>query len=241
MDARGEANAGRRDERLCVFAKWPTPGRAKTRLARSIGERAAAECSEAMMRDAFAAAEACCRERGATFEVWFSPGDEATRARFAEAAPTAELLPQPEGDLGVRLKTCIERAFGTGADAAVLTGTDAPRMTPGEIGEAFEELRGSEAVIVPTADGGYSLLGLGRSLPVFEGIDWSTSRVFGQTVRRLGEAEVSPAVRGLSVDVDTVDDLEAVAGLLMSDPPEVASRLRRFLEGWGGGCEAGAR
>lgn len=60
----------------------------------------------------------------------------------------------------------------------------------------------------PADDGGYYLLGLRRFDPrVFEGIDWSTERVFAQTVAALERVGIRWSELARGYDVDVGEDL----------------------------------
>ena len=69
--------------------------------------------------------------------------------------------------------------------------------------------------IGPAADGGYWLLGLREGIAgVFEGIDWSTDRVFAQTMARLNDAGIAPVVLPELADCDRPEDLARWPGLV---------------------------
>jgi glycosyltransferase A (GT-A) superfamily protein (DUF2064 family) len=69
------------------------------------------------------------------------------------------------------------------ASQAVLIGTDCPSLTVHDLQEAAGVLRqGIDAVIGPTEDRGYVLIGLRRYAPeLFTGISWGTESVLDQT------------------------------------------------------------
>jgi rSAM/selenodomain-associated transferase 1 len=192
---------------LGLFAKWPAPGAAKTRLA--AGDPAlGARLARAFLLDSldrFAGVDA-------RRVVAFAPPE--ARAEFAAVvAGRYELEPQAPGDLGRRLLTFFEGRLAAGARAVVAVGGDSPTL-PRELAErAFGELEAADIVVGPAADGGYYLIGCGRQLPpVFEGIDWGTSRVLHQTIGRLGHAAWRVAVLPPWYDVDTPESLAMLAG-----------------------------
>lgn len=98
--------------------------------------------------------------------------------------------------------------------AALLTGTDAPAMTPKHIRAAATALRTRDAVIVPADDGGYVALGLQRySARLFEDIDWGTGSVYSTTATRLDALGWSWAALEPSWDVDRPEDVDRLAVL----------------------------
>jgi hypothetical protein len=73
---------------------------------------------------------------------------------------------------------------------------------------ATELLHDSDAVLYPTFDGGYALLGLRRYDPrPFEQIPWSTAEVADRTIERFRELGWSLAVGGMLHDIDDSTDL----------------------------------
>lgn len=187
-------------ELLILMAKYPTPGHVKTRLAAEIGKRAAADLYRSFLRQ-------FVREFvGAPFDVeWrYTP----TRSPFHRiTGQHAAIRPQPDGNLGDRMRQIFEESFARGYRRVVLIGTDAPEVGQGTVRRAFRELRKRKAVFQPTFDGGYALIGLSIPLDVFTGISWSTDRVMVQTRYRLRRLRVPFAELPPTFDVDTVADL----------------------------------
>jgi glycosyltransferase A (GT-A) superfamily protein (DUF2064 family) len=72
----------------------------------------------------------------------------------------------------------------------------------------------NDAVIHPTMDGGYALLGLRRFDPsLFDGIGWSGPTVAADTISRIGAVGWSLAVRETLRDIDEPEDLTAAGEL----------------------------
>ncbi len=70
-------------------------------------------------------------------------------------------------------------------------------------------LKDVSIVIGPTFDGGYYLIGLSEfNDKIFDGIGWSTSHVFSQTLTRIKAMNKQLHVLPPWYDVDTSDDLE---------------------------------
>jgi glycosyltransferase A (GT-A) superfamily protein (DUF2064 family) len=99
------------------------------------------------------------------------------------------------------------RACASG-EHVLLIGTDCPQLDAVLLRRAAERLHDSDAVLYPTYDGGYVLLGLRRFDPrPFEQIPWSTAEVAGRTVERIRELGWSLAVGDTLHDVDEPEDL----------------------------------
>jgi len=95
----------------------------------------------------------------------------------------------------------------------VAIGADTPHLPSDYLLEAFEALEtGAAAVIGPTGDQGFYLIGL-TSLPdgFFADIEWGTERVLGQTLQRLDPAGLATHHLPPLDDIDTPRDLAALA------------------------------
>lgn len=192
---------------LGLFAKWPSPGTVKTRLAPSDtawGEQVA----RAFLLDAL--------QRFATVDAQrllvFTPA--AREADFAAlAANHFFLTPQVDGDLGQRLAAFFAQRFDAGASAVVATGTDSPTLPVEYVERAFAELENVDVVLGPATDGGYYLVGCGPTPPpLFDNITWSSRRVLADTIAALTEPRWRLALLPPWYDVDTPEDWELLRG-----------------------------
>ena len=201
-----------RTVRIIIMAKAPQPGKAKTRLISALGAQGAAELAQHMLshtiRQALAAGVG-------VVELCVSPApcDPAWRGLEPMRASDLEWSAQGEGDLGMRMARAARRACA-GGDAAMLIGTDCPRLDAAVLRRAATALLESDATLVPTADGGYALLGLNRFHPsLFDCIAWSTDSVAFETLRRLSELDWSVHTHPVLHDIDEPADLCHVPAL----------------------------
>jgi hypothetical protein len=191
---------------LQVFAKAPVPGRVKTRLARTIGDAAAATAYRALAERTLATAVAARRAGVAgAVELWLDPESDAAaiapwRERYGVTIET-----QAGDDLGARMRHALRTSIARG-HPALLIGTDVPGYDVGYLAHAAAALERHDAVIGPAEDGGYVLIGLARDVDVFRGVPWSTPDVMATTRARLAAARASHAELPPLWDVDTHDD-----------------------------------
>jgi rSAM/selenodomain-associated transferase 1 len=215
---------------LGLFAKHPTPGQVKTRLAAQTNPHWAARVAEAFLKDIVAR---LCNFPAQRVLV-FAPQD--AESYFSALAQGRFLLvPQTEGDLGLRMEAFLAAQFIHGASSVVLLGTDSPTVPSAFIEQAFEELTRTDLVIGPATDGGYYLVGAsrgqgtaGRDLcpfwplptahcpllcslrsahcPLFRGISWGCPTVLRETIAQLEGSLVELKVLSPWYDVDTLDD-----------------------------------
>jgi uncharacterized protein len=208
---------------LCVFAKAPEPGRVKTRLAPVLGAAWAAELAEAFLVDTWSKVT----ELTSVQPVLVLSGE----SRLPALDPEPTIWHQGDGDLGARL----ERAFRSGLGVApwvIAIGTDSPGLPLGHIEAACAALNdGASAVLGPSEDGGYYLIGL-RSCPdgLLRDLPWSTPDVFALTLERLRARHIDSVVLPSWFDVDQPADLarlrqELTAGRI--EAPATLEVLRR--------------
>ncbi|CAN5904652.1 TIGR04282 family arsenosugar biosynthesis glycosyltransferase [soil metagenome] len=198
---------------LGIFGKQPVPGQVKTRLAAEFGEAFAAEAHEAMLFDLL---DAWGSDRflapGGRRVLVYDPEDAGHW--FDQRVPSAfALQPQSQGDLGQRMRAFLEGEFEAGASKVVLIGSDSPTLDPSIVISAFLCMDQKDIVLGPSTDGGYYLVGCRSPVPpIFEGMDWSTSSVFDQTLDHLQDPSRSLAVLPPWYDVDTPADWRLLAG-----------------------------
>ena len=203
VDLAGGTSIGRRGA-ICVLAKAPAPGRVKTRLAATVGDGVAVQLASAFLADTFAMAQ-----RIPNADVFLVlDGD------FRNAPPGAAVWQQCEGDLGQRLEDVLQRGLAHHAWVVAL-GTDSPGLPPQYVEHIVELLAGNDAVLGPTADGGFYALGA-RCLAakMLSEIRWSTENAATDAIAQLRAAGLIVATAPDWFDVDTEDDLKHLEAFL---------------------------
>ncbi len=214
------------DRCLVLFTKPAVPGRVKTRL---IGELSAEEA--ARLHGAFVD-DLVERLREGPYDLRI-----AWAVEEGAALPTAAVagLRQRGADLGERLYRGLRACAADHAMVAAI-GSDHPDLPLARLEEAFDRLAGGESVVLgPARDGGYYLIGLRSERlrhELFADIDWSTSRVLGQTVERCRSAGVEPTLLEPWADVDEPADLQRLAASLTA-ADGACPRTRELLTSWG--------
>lgn len=201
---------------LVVFARCPEPGRVKTRLARDVGDEAAAALYAAFVADLRA------RFAAAPFAVrWaVAPPDAGFAARFA--MPDGETFPQQGDDLGARMHTAFARVRGEGFARCVLIGSDMPQLALATVERAFASLDGADLVLGPACDGGYFLIAARAPLDVFGDIAWGTDGVLSATRARAADLGLTVALLDEDFDVDDAVDLQRLEALLADESASAA-------------------
>jgi hypothetical protein len=194
------------DCRLLVFAKAPVPGQVKTRLVPSMGPSAATALYEQLVLNILSIA---IDAHVGPVDLWCAPSSN--HPFFLQCVQKFQiiLLNQIESDLGSRMAHAFQQTLRTAA-YALLIGTDCPSLTVHDLQEAAGVLRqGIDAVIGPTEDRGYFLIGLRRYAPeLFTGISWGTGSVLHQTRLRLRDLGWKWNELSERWDVDRPEDVE---------------------------------
>ncbi|MCU0946464.1 MAG: TIGR04282 family arsenosugar biosynthesis glycosyltransferase [Rubritepida sp.] len=211
-----------------LMCKPPRPGVSKTRLAAVLGEARAAQIAAAFLQDSAELLAEVAARFGAARRAFVAPGDAV--AELGALLPGWPCTPQPTGDLGARMAAAFAQLFDDGAEAAVLTGTDAPTLPP-----ALLELlpaaiaRGADAALIPAQDGGYCAIALGRAQPrLLQDMPWSTPGLLAATQARAAEAGLRLEILDSWFDVDEAPDLALLRESLAGLAPAAASPLPPF-------------
>lgn len=201
--------------RIVIIAKAPQPGYAKTRLIPALGSQGAADLAQRLLEhtvkvalDAGVGPVELCVTPAVQDPAWqaFTP------LACGEMRDALHWSDQGEGDLGVRMARVAMRVIERG-ESVLLIGTDCPELGIAELRQAAHALHrpvnSVDATLIPTADGGYALLGLKRFHPtLFEGIAWSTNTVAFETLCRLGRLGWAVHRHSMLHDIDEPADLK---------------------------------
>ena len=195
-----------------MIAKYWIAGQVKTRLARDLGNQAAAQ-----IQQEFTLHLAQSLARAADDRYVFTAPDSACDDMQIAIGQAWKARPQGAGDLGQRISSAFQFLMNQASSArpvnAVLIGSDLPSLTIPDITAAFEELEDVEIVLGPARDGGYYLIGLRGPWneayqSLFEAISWSSDQVLAQTVQNAGRIGMMPRLLEVREDIDTLESLQ---------------------------------
>jgi hypothetical protein len=213
---------------IAFMAKASAPGRAKTRLVPPLSFDEAAALNTAFLQDVadnvlLAARYSAPRGGIAGYAAYGPPGSEAF---FRDTLPAAiGLIEAWRPNFGDCLFHTVEALFTRGHAGAVVLNSDSPTLPTALLVEAAEALAlpGDRAVLGPSSDGGYYLLGLKAAhRRMFEDVAWSTERVAEQTLQRAREIGLTVHRLPVWYDVDDVGGLRRLHAELCA--PGAASR-----------------
>lgn len=195
---------------LAVFARTPTPGKAKTRLIPLLGPRGAAEFHAALVSDTLRKVNAL---GGRVSPYFYLAG-----GKYPASSSLLDYTRRRQrgADLGQRLERAFRELLRRHQRALVI-GTDSPTLPERVLLQALHALRGFDAVLGPCPDGGFYLIGLRRLADgAFEGVRWGSESAFEDMRANLVARNFSCSILKPLPDVDRPEDVEKLSSELES-------------------------
>ncbi len=204
---------------LILMTRWPAAGRCKSRLAAKIGSFNAANIQARLTAHTFEVAKNV--EQKGLVEIKLAiTGLAYKRAKkWAYQQGINKIQQQGKGSLGVRMRRQVLRSQKQNCNRKVIIiGTDLPSLCERDLIIALENLNNYQAVIGPSKDGGYWLLGLSERLmnPVslwpFTGIPWGSDQVLAKTIETSRVLNINYCLVRQQNDLDQIEDLSPWQG-----------------------------
>ena len=215
---------------IAVMAKASAPGRTKTRLVPPLTSQEAAALNTAFLQDVSAnIIEAAYARPIQPYIAYGPPGPESVAFFTDVLPPNVRFFEAWWPDFGSCLYGAIDRLLEVGHASAVVLNSDSPTLPTSLLVETAEVLAepGDRAVLGPSTDGGYYLLGLkSRHRRLFQEIAWSTDQVTDQTLARAAEIDLAVHLLPTWYDVDDAQSLSVLYGELFENRPFARGRDR---------------
>lgn len=212
---------------VLVVAKAPEPGRAKTRLAATVGDRVASEIAAAALLDtldAVAAASVSARVVALTGDLDAAAGAAEIRQRLEAFT----VIAQRGDDFADRLAN----AHADSADGypVLQIGMDTPQVTAELLTECARRLLDAPAILGLAHDGGWWALGVGAPTMAecLRTVPMSQPDTGELTLNALHDNGIDVSLVQRLADVDVVDDIAVVR-----DACAAASRFARVTRAAG--------
>lgn len=194
----------RHTDLLLIFTRNPELGKCKTRLASTIGDRAALDTYIFLLEHTAKITAGLQAEKQVYYseEIW---EDDVWKGNGF----TKKL--QKGVDLGERMQQAFQNGFAEEFEKVIIIGSDMYDLAQHDLEKAFNILNHSDYVIGPAEDGGYYLLGMKKLNPaIFENKAWGTSTVLQNTLNDLKNQQYTLLETRNDVDLyDDIKDLEA--------------------------------
>lgn len=207
-DVAGLRHPSKRPRALIVVTRAPEPGMTKTRMMPDLSPEQCAELHEAILFDLGEMRNQLPPD--VDVFVAYAPEGACERIRSAFRAD-AEYLPQCGGALGDRMAHAGRSVLSRGYERCVMIGADAPEVLAEDVVRAFDLLGQGDAVIGPSDDGGFYLVGFSAVHDeLFSLSAYGHERVCEQTVAALRAAGREVLMMREVADIDCWDDAAAL-------------------------------
>lgn len=190
---------------LIIFTKTPVPNYSKTRLINPLTAEQAAEFYSNCIIDIYHT-----MRKDMNFDLWLGISPEKFDATiFPINLKNSHYFIQQGTNLGERMMNSFNLLLNKSYEKIALIGSDIPNISTNLIAEAFNKLDYCDCVLGPCEDGGYYIIALKENLvPLFENIDWSTEKVYTQTVKQAEKNSIKIDTLVTHYDVDTIVELK---------------------------------
>ena len=212
---------------LVIMAKAPKPGMVKTRLTESLPSPAVTALYRCLLEDTFALAKSLTNVEVA---VMCPEPDEDELARLL--GKTVQVVAQKGEGLAAGLTSVFRHFTTAGRQQVIAFNSDSPHLAPSVLDSAFEILATHDAVVGPTHDGGYYLVGAKAAHPsLFEGDSMGTGTALDRLLTRTKLLELSIGFTEPFYDIDVANDLILLARELRLAPAK-APRTAAWFGEW---------
>ena len=191
---------------ILIFAKFPEPGRVKTRMTPPLTPVEAAELYEQLLDDAL---EATARLAGdLDLQPILAVHPPAARGTMAARAPGCfRVIAQRGPDLGARIDCAVREVGASGYGPILVRGSDSPALGAETFEGALLALERCDLVLCPDRGGGYVLVGLRGPAPGLFDHPMSTPSVLADTVANAEALGLRVELLEPGFDLNTVGDL----------------------------------
>jgi hypothetical protein len=185
---------------LFIFTRNPELGKAKTRLAKTVGNETALEIYKFLLQKTRDISSKVTSDKAVYYSLKIRSNDIWDETMYQKHQQVGE-------DLGIRMLNAFKNSFDAGYQKVLIIGSDLYDLTPEIIETAFNKLDTNDVVIGPAEDGGYYLLGMNSiHTAIFKNKNWGTETVRRDTLTDLKDKKVH-LLQELN-DVDVFEDIE---------------------------------
>ncbi|WP_231494722.1 TIGR04282 family arsenosugar biosynthesis glycosyltransferase [Polaribacter sp. Hel_I_88] len=184
---------------LLIFTRNPELGKAKTRLAKTVGDETALEIYKFLLERTRDISLKVNADKAVYYSVKIRENDIWNPDIYQKHQQFGE-------DLGIRMLNAFKNGFDAGYKKVMIIGSDLYDLSEKNIEKAFVELDQNDVVIGPAEDGGYYLLGMNYLQEnVFKNKDWGTETVRKDTLNDLSDKKVK--LLEFKNDIDVYEDI----------------------------------
>jgi len=212
---------------LVIMAKAPRTGSVKTRLTGSLSPTAITDFYRCLLDDTLALVLSL-KDVAVAIVCPASDVDELG----GMAGSGVRVVAQNGEGLAAGLTSVFAHFTGKNRRRVIAFNSDSPHLPASVLEGAFETLATHDAVVGPTHDGGYYLVGARDSYPtLFVHDGMGTSSALDRLLSRARTLGLSVGFAPSFYDIDVVDDLTRLADELRLNPHR-APRTAEWLKQW---------
>ena len=184
---------------LLIFTRNPELGKAKTRLAKTVGDETALEIYKFLLERTRDISSKVNADKAVYYSVKIRENDIWNPDIYQKYQQFGD-------DLGIRMLNAFKNGFEAGYKKVMIIGSDLYDLSEKNIEKAFVALDTNDVVIGPAEDGGYYLLGMNALQEnVFKNKKWGTASVRKDTLKDLSDKKVK--VLAFKNDIDVYEDI----------------------------------
>lgn len=185
---------------VIVFVKNPEPGKVKTKLAKDIGDTAAADAYKQLLQHTH---DELLKIDADKFVFYLG---DVNRLDLWENTLFYKQV-QNGKDFGERMQNAFAFLFQLQYEKVLMIHSDSPQLSSHHLEAAFDLLKTKDVCIGPNTNGAYYLLGL-RSIfaPIFINKDWNSNIVYNTTLEDAAAAGLTVAIVDQVRVVNTLTD-----------------------------------
>ena len=191
---------------LLIFTRNPELGKAKTRLAKTVGDETALEIYKFLLKRTRDVSAKVSSDKAVYYSVHIRENDIWDATVFQKYQQVGE-------DLGIRMLHAFKNGFEAGYEKVMIIGSDLYDLSAKNIENAFTALDENEVVLGPALDGGYYLLGMNSlHAAVFKNKEWGTASVRKDTLDDLKDKKVK--LLAVKNDIDVYEDILGIPEIM---------------------------
>ncbi len=186
---------------LIIFIRNPIIGKVKTRLAKTTGDEKALQIYTRLLEHTHNITKDIDCDKFVFYADFINSNDLWENDIFNKRM-------QADGDLGEKMSGAFNELFNERYNQLMIIGSDCIELDATIIESAFDILTKKDAVVGPSKDGGYYLLGMSSFFPdLFINKQWSSSTVLIDTLRNFSAGNISFESLQELIDIDEEKDL----------------------------------
>ena len=189
-----------------LLVKYPEKGKVKARLLRQIEGDLVVELYRNFVLDMVSMLD----RSGIPYIIGYRP-ERALKGFEKWLGFGHTYLPQRGRGMGRMLKNIFIDTYSRGFRRVIVMASDCPDLPEEILKEAIIALEDHGAVVGPSPDGGYYLIGFAQeffSPKTFEAVTWGTAKVFKETISKLKDQGQRIHILPEWSDVDTLTDVQ---------------------------------